>query len=114
MVPGFAKAIIRLHHTGISEKTNKYTDIIPVVVSKTAQLIACGCLLVLLMVFVILITQCITITTDYIVYLVSLGPYMSDDERRYKIGNQANIGMFNLNKLLQALNPLLDRGQKHL
>uniref|UniRef100_A0A8C7EXD4 Selenoprotein O n=1 Tax=Neovison vison TaxID=452646 RepID=A0A8C7EXD4_NEOVI len=35
-------------------------------------------------------------------------PNTSDDERRYKIGNQANVGMFNLNKLLQALNPLLD------
>ncbi|XP_019489660.1 PREDICTED: uncharacterized protein LOC109377689 [Hipposideros armiger] len=41
-------------------------------------------------------------------------PNTSDDERRYKIGNQANIGMFNLNKLLQALNPLLDPGQKQL
>ncbi|XP_053118339.1 protein adenylyltransferase SelO-like isoform X3 [Hemicordylus capensis] len=41
-------------------------------------------------------------------------PNMSDDERRYKIGNQANVGMFNLNKLLQALNPLLDPRQKKL
>uniref|UniRef100_A0A8C0R803 Selenoprotein O n=1 Tax=Canis lupus dingo TaxID=286419 RepID=A0A8C0R803_CANLU len=41
-------------------------------------------------------------------------PNTSDDERRYKIGNQANIGMFNLNKLLQALNPLLDPRQKQL
>lgn len=95
MVTGLAKAIIRRHHTGISEKTNQYTDIIPGVVSKTAQCIACGCLLVLLMVFVVLITQCITITTDYIVYLVLLGPYTSDDERRYKTGNQANSRMFN-------------------
>ncbi|ELW72999.1 UPF0061 protein ECA1842 [Tupaia chinensis] len=41
-------------------------------------------------------------------------PNTSDDERRYKIGNQANIGMFNLNKLLEALNPLLDPRQKQL
>ncbi|XP_073190392.1 protein adenylyltransferase SelO-like isoform X4 [Lepidochelys kempii] len=41
-------------------------------------------------------------------------PNTSDDERRYKIGNQANVGMFNLNKLLQALKPVLDHRQKHL
>lgn len=41
-------------------------------------------------------------------------PNTSDDERRYKIGNQANIGMFNLNKLLQAINPLLNPRQKQL
>ncbi|XP_039377755.1 protein adenylyltransferase SelO-like isoform X1 [Mauremys reevesii] len=41
-------------------------------------------------------------------------PNTSDDERRYKIGNQANVGMFNLNKLLQALKPVLDRRQKQL
>ncbi|XP_068790616.1 protein adenylyltransferase SelO isoform X2 [Struthio camelus] len=41
-------------------------------------------------------------------------PNTSDDERRYKIGNQANVGLFNLNKLLQALKPLLDPRQKQL
>nr|XP_033788781.1 protein adenylyltransferase SelO, mitochondrial-like [Geotrypetes seraphini] len=41
-------------------------------------------------------------------------PNTSDDEGRYKIGNQASIGMFNLNKLLQALNPLLSPREKHL
>ncbi|XP_050795058.1 protein adenylyltransferase SelO-like isoform X4 [Gopherus flavomarginatus] len=41
-------------------------------------------------------------------------PNTSDDERRYKIGNQANVGMFNLNKLFQALKPVLDRRQKKL
>ncbi|XP_027697370.1 selenoprotein O [Vombatus ursinus] len=41
-------------------------------------------------------------------------PNTSDDERKYKIGNQANVGMFNLNKLLQVLNPLLDPSQKQL
>ncbi|XP_069504238.1 protein adenylyltransferase SelO-like isoform X3 [Ambystoma mexicanum] len=39
-------------------------------------------------------------------------PNTSDDEGRYRIGNQANVGMFNLKKLLQALNPLLDPRQK--
>ncbi|XP_062423585.1 protein adenylyltransferase SelO-like [Rhea pennata] len=41
-------------------------------------------------------------------------PNTSDDERRYKIGNQANVGLFNLNKLLQALKPLLDPRQKQI
>ncbi|KAM9287706.1 LOW QUALITY PROTEIN: protein adenylyltransferase SelO-like [Cariama cristata] len=41
-------------------------------------------------------------------------PNTSDDERRYKIGNQANVGLFNLSKLLQALKPLLDPRQKQL
>uniref|UniRef100_A0A2H6NFM3 Selenoprotein O n=1 Tax=Micrurus carvalhoi TaxID=3147026 RepID=A0A2H6NFM3_9SAUR len=41
-------------------------------------------------------------------------PNTSDDEGRYKIGNQANVGMFNLNKLLKALNPLFSPRQKQL
>ncbi|XP_025023086.1 uncharacterized protein LOC103063629 isoform X2 [Python bivittatus] len=41
-------------------------------------------------------------------------PNTSDDERRYKIGNQANVGMFNMNKLLKALNPLFSPRQKQL
>ncbi|KAM4687342.1 protein adenylyltransferase SelO-like isoform 1-T2 [Discoglossus pictus] len=41
-------------------------------------------------------------------------PNTSDDEGRYKIGNQANVGMFNLNKLLLALNPLLTTRQRQL
>ncbi|XP_068091766.1 protein adenylyltransferase SelO-like isoform X2 [Hyperolius riggenbachi] len=41
-------------------------------------------------------------------------PNTSDDEGRYRIGNQANVGMYNLNKLLLALNPLLDDRQKQL
>nr|XP_028605568.1 uncharacterized protein LOC114607032 isoform X2 [Podarcis muralis] len=47
-------------------------------------------------------------------YDPDLVPNTSDDERRYKIGNQANVGLFNLNKLLQALNPLLAPRQKQL
>ncbi|NWW37559.1 SELO protein, partial [Panurus biarmicus] len=41
-------------------------------------------------------------------------PNTSDDEGRYKIGNQASVGLFNLSKLLQALKPLLDPRQKQL
>ncbi|XP_065522700.1 protein adenylyltransferase SelO-like isoform X1 [Lathamus discolor] len=44
----------------------------------------------------------------------NLVPNTSDDERRYKIGNQANVLLFNLSKLLQALKPLLDPRQKQL
>ncbi|XP_041421781.1 protein adenylyltransferase SelO isoform X5 [Xenopus laevis] len=41
-------------------------------------------------------------------------PNTSDDEGRYRIGNQANAAMFNLNKLRLALNPLLDARQQQL
>ncbi|KAM5156627.1 protein adenylyltransferase SelO-like isoform 2-T4 [Mantella aurantiaca] len=41
-------------------------------------------------------------------------PNTSDDEGRYRIGNQANVGMYNLNKLLLALNPLMDSRQRQL
>ncbi|XP_032091285.1 protein adenylyltransferase SelO-like isoform X2 [Thamnophis elegans] len=41
-------------------------------------------------------------------------PNTSDDEGRYKIGNQANVGIFNLNKLLKALSPLFSPRQKQL
>ncbi|XP_066574098.1 protein adenylyltransferase SelO [Amia ocellicauda] len=38
-------------------------------------------------------------------------PNTSDDEGRYKIGNQANAGLFNLDKLREALNPVLSTKQ---
>ncbi|XP_078283720.1 protein nucleotidyltransferase YdiU-like isoform X2 [Rhinoraja longicauda] len=41
-------------------------------------------------------------------------PNTSDDEGRYKIGNQANVGRYNLDKLKQALNPLLEPKQQSL
>uniref|UniRef100_A0A8C5PYG9 Selenoprotein O n=1 Tax=Leptobrachium leishanense TaxID=445787 RepID=A0A8C5PYG9_9ANUR len=47
-------------------------------------------------------------------YDVDYVPNTSDDEGRYRIGNQANAGMFNLNKLLLALNPLMDGRQRQL
>ncbi|KAF7664649.1 hypothetical protein LDENG_00170480 [Lucifuga dentata] len=45
-------------------------------------------------------------------------PNTSDDEGRYSIGAQANVGLFNLDKLLEALSPLLtlkqQQGAKHI
>lgn len=58
MLTGFAKVVIRLPHTGTSKKRiNSWIFFFSVVVSETAQLSACGCLLVLLTVFVITITS---------------------------------------------------------
>ncbi|MEQ2270381.1 hypothetical protein XENORESO_012890, partial [Xenotaenia resolanae] len=39
-------------------------------------------------------------------------PNASDDEGRYRIGAQAEVGLFNLEKLLVALSPVLTQGQK--
>ncbi|KAM8882186.1 protein adenylyltransferase SelO-like isoform 1-T3 [Synchiropus picturatus] len=41
-------------------------------------------------------------------------PNTSDDEGRYKIGAQADVGLFNLEKLLQAVSHMLTRGQQIL
>lgn len=114
--------IIQEHFPSVDVKEpNRYVDFFSIVVSKTAQLIA------LWMSVGFAHGVCNTdnfsllpITIDYgpfgfmEAYNPDFVPNTSDDERRYKIGNQANIGMFNLNKLLQALNPLLDPGQKQL
>ena len=35
-------------------------------------------------------------------------PNTSDEERRYSYKNQPNVGFFNLEKLLQAMKPLLE------
>uniref|UniRef100_A0A9L0SCB5 Selenoprotein O n=1 Tax=Equus caballus TaxID=9796 RepID=A0A9L0SCB5_HORSE len=86
--------IIQEHFPSVDVgEPNRYVDFFSVVVSETAQLIA--------------LWTSVGFAHDFV-------PNTSDDERRYKIGNQANIGMFNLNKLLQALNPLLDPRQKQL
>ncbi|XP_016074914.1 PREDICTED: UPF0061 protein ETA_18310-like isoform X4 [Miniopterus natalensis] len=114
--------IIQEHFPSVDVKEpNRYVDFFSIVVSKTAQLIA------LWMSVGFAHGVCntdnfslLSITIDYgpfgfmEAYNPDFVPNTSDDERRYKIGNQANIGMFNLNKLLQALNPLLDPGQKQL
>nr|XP_057916601.1 protein adenylyltransferase SelO-like [Doryrhamphus excisus]XP_057916602.1 protein adenylyltransferase SelO-like [Doryrhamphus excisus] len=39
-------------------------------------------------------------------------PNTSDDEGRYSVGQQAGVGLFNLDKLLDALRPLLTAGQQ--
>ncbi|XP_069403385.1 protein adenylyltransferase SelO-like isoform X5 [Ovis canadensis] len=75
------------------KEPNRYVDFFSIVVFETAQLIA--------------LWMSVGFAHDFV-------PNTSDDERRYKIGNQANIGMFNLNKLLQAINPLLNPRQKQL
>ncbi|XP_033708273.1 protein adenylyltransferase SelO-like isoform X6 [Tursiops truncatus] len=114
--------IIQEHFPSIDVKEpNRYLDFFSTVVSETAQLIA------LWMSVGFAHGVCntdnfslLSITIDYgpfgfmEAYNPDFVPNTSDDERRYKIGNQANIGMFNLNKLLQALNPLLDPRQKQL
>ncbi|XP_011369325.1 uncharacterized protein LOC105299339, partial [Pteropus vampyrus] len=114
--------IIQEHFPSVNVKEpNRYVDFFSIVVSETAQLIA------LWMSVGFAHGVCntdnfslLSITIDYgpfgfmEAYNPDFVPNTSDDERRYKIGNQANIGMFNLNKLLQALNPLLDPGQKQL
>ncbi|XP_058153778.1 protein adenylyltransferase SelO isoform X2 [Dasypus novemcinctus] len=114
--------IIQEHFPSVDAKEpNRYVDFFSVVVSETAQLIA------LWMSVGFAHGVCntdnfslLSITIDYgpfgfmEAYNPDFVPNISDDEKRYKIGNQANIGMFNLNKLLQALNPLLDHRQKKL
>ncbi|XP_014396175.1 PREDICTED: UPF0061 protein ETA_18310-like isoform X4 [Myotis brandtii] len=114
--------IIQEHFPSLDIKDpNRYVEFFSIVVSETAQLIA------LWMSVGFAHGVCntdnfslLSITIDYgpfgfmEAYNPDFVPNTSDDERRYKIGNQANIGMFNLNKLLQALNPLLDPRQKQL
>ncbi|XP_058388626.1 protein adenylyltransferase SelO-like isoform X1 [Diceros bicornis minor] len=114
--------IIQEHFPSVDVKEpNRYVDFFSIVVSETAQLIA------LWMSVGFAHGVCntdnfslLSITIDYgpfgfmEAYNPDFVPNTSDDERRYKIGNQADIGMFNLNKLLQALNPLLDPRQKQL
>ncbi|XP_012586886.1 PREDICTED: selenoprotein O isoform X2 [Condylura cristata] len=114
--------IIREHFPSVDVgEPNRYVEFFSIVVSETARLIA------LWMSVGFAHGVCntdnfslLSITIDYgpfgfmEAYSPDFVPNISDDERRYKIGNQANVGMFNLNKLLQALNPLLDPRQKQL
>ncbi|XP_066485127.1 protein adenylyltransferase SelO-like isoform X2 [Tiliqua scincoides] len=86
--------VISEHFPSINvNDSNRYLIFFSEVVSETAHLIA--------------LWMSVGFAHDFV-------PNTSDDERRYKIGNQANVGMFNLNKLFQALNPLLDIRQKQL
>ncbi|XP_049654056.1 protein adenylyltransferase SelO-like isoform X2 [Accipiter gentilis] len=86
--------IIQEHFPSIAmNDSNRYLEFFSTVVSETANLIA--------------LWMSVGFAHDFV-------PNTSDDERRYKIGNQANVGLFNLSKLLQALKPLLDPRQKQL
>ncbi|XP_069633514.1 protein adenylyltransferase SelO isoform X3 [Haliaeetus albicilla] len=86
--------IIQEHFPSIAmNDSNRYLEFFSTVVSETANLIA--------------LWMSVGFAHDFVLNT-------SDDERRYKIGNQANVGLFNLSKLLQALKPLLDPRQKQL
>ncbi|XP_063180674.1 protein adenylyltransferase SelO-like isoform X3 [Chroicocephalus ridibundus] len=114
--------IIQEHFPSIAmNDSNRYLEFFSTVVSETANLIA------LWMSVGFAHGVCntdnfslLSITIDYgpfgfmDSYDPNFVPITSDDERRYKIGNQANVGLFNLSKLLQALKPLLDPRQKQL
>lgn len=60
----------------------------------------------------------LSITIDYgpfgfmEAYNPNFVPNTSDDEGRYSIGAQANVGLFNLEKLLEALYPVLNLNQQ--
>lgn len=45
-------------------------------------------------------------------YVTDFVPNSSDDEGRYRIGAQADVGLFNLQKLQEALNPVLTQKQQ--
>ncbi|XP_025061930.1 uncharacterized protein LOC102383456 isoform X3 [Alligator sinensis] len=114
--------IIQEHFPSISmNDSNRYLDFFSRVVSETANLIA------LWMSVGFAHGVCNTDNFSLLSITIDYGPFgfmesydpdfvpnTSDDERRYKIGNQANVGLFNLDKLLQALKPLLDSRQKQL
>ncbi|XP_019363802.1 PREDICTED: uncharacterized protein LOC109291307 isoform X2 [Gavialis gangeticus] len=114
--------IIQEHFPSINmNDSNRYLDFFSRVVSETANLIA------LWMSVGFAHGVCNTDNFSLLSITIDYGPFgfmesydpdfvpnTSDDERRYKIGNQANVGLFNLDKLLQALKPLLDSRQKQL
>ncbi|XP_049737744.1 protein adenylyltransferase SelO-like isoform X4 [Elephas maximus indicus] len=114
--------VIQEHFPSIDvREPDRYVEFLSVVVSETAGLIA------LWMSVGFAHGVCNTDNFSLLSITIDYGPYgfmeaynpdfvpnTSDDEKRYKIGNQANIGMFNLHKLLHALNPLLDPRQKQL
>ncbi|CAM9231154.1 unnamed protein product [Bubo scandiacus] len=114
--------IIQEHFPSIAmNDSNRYLEFFSTVVSETANLIA------LWMSVGFAHGVCNTDNFSLLSITIDYGPFgfmdsydpnfvpnTSDDEKRYKIGNQANVGLFNLSKLLQALKPLLDPRQKQL
>ncbi|XP_059697318.1 protein adenylyltransferase SelO-like isoform X2 [Haemorhous mexicanus] len=114
--------IIQEHFPSIAmNDSNRYLEFFSTVVSETANLIS------LWMSVGFAHGVCNTDNFSLLSITIDYGPFgfmdsydpnfvpnTSDDERRYKIGNQASVGLFNLSKLLQALKPLLDPKQKQL
>ncbi|XP_063005577.1 protein adenylyltransferase SelO-like isoform X1 [Melospiza melodia melodia] len=114
--------IIQEHFPSIAmNDSNRYLEFFSTVVSETANLIS------LWMSVGFAHGVCNTDNFSLLSITIDYGPFgfmdsydpdfvpnTSDDERRYKIGNQASVGLFNLSKLLQALKPLLDPRQKQL
>ncbi|KAM6283336.1 protein adenylyltransferase SelO-like isoform 2-T2 [Porphyrio hochstetteri] len=114
--------IIQEHFPSIAmNDSNRYLEFFSTVVSETADLMA------LWMSVGFAHGVCNTDNFSLLSVTIDYGPFgfmdsydpnfvpnTSDDEGRYKIGNQANVGLFNLSKLLQALKPLLDPRQKQL
>ncbi|MCJ8729028.1 hypothetical protein PDJAM_G00011170 [Pangasius djambal] len=112
--------VIEEHFTAIEPTDpNKYVEFFSVVVNETAHMIAkwmsvgfahgvCNTDNFSLL----------SITIDYgpfgfmESYNPSFVPNSSDDEGRYSIGEQANVGLFNLQKLLEALHPVLSPHQR--
>ncbi|KAM4792981.1 protein adenylyltransferase SelO-like isoform 2-T4 [Cyanocitta cristata] len=114
--------IIQEHFPSIAmNDSNRYLEFFSTVVSETANLIA------MWMSVGFAHGVCNTDNFSLLSITIDYGPFgfmdsydpnfvpnTSDDERKYKIGNQASVGLFNLSKLLQALKPLLDPRQKQL
>ncbi|MCI4374865.1 hypothetical protein PGIGA_G00011220 [Pangasianodon gigas] len=112
--------VIEEHFTAIEPTDpNKYVEFFSVVVNETAHMIAkwmsvgfahgvCNTDNFSLL----------SITIDYgpfgfmESYNPNFVPNSSDDEGRYSIGEQANVGLFNLQKLLEALHPVLSPHQR--
>ncbi|XP_047014526.1 protein adenylyltransferase SelO isoform X2 [Ictalurus punctatus] len=112
--------VIEEHFTAIEPSDpNKYVRFFSVVVNETAHMIAkwmsvgfahgvCNTDNFSLL----------SITIDYgpfgfmESYNPNFVPNSSDDEGRYGIGEQANVGLFNLQKLLEALHPVLSPHQR--
>jgi len=107
--------IIEEHFPNVAKKSHKYLEFFSKVVSMTAELIAkwqsvgfahgvCNTDNFSLL----------SITIDYgpfgfmDEYNPDFVPNTSDEEGRYSYKNQPNVGFFNLEKLLQALKPILE------
>ncbi|KAL7976537.1 hypothetical protein Chor_008486 [Crotalus horridus] len=104
--------VIKEHFPKINiNDSNKYLAFFSQVVSETAHLIA------LWMSVGFAHGVCNTDNFSLLSITIDYGPFGfmdAYDPGRYNIGNQANVGIFNLNKLLKALNPLFNPRQKQL